>query len=78
MAQIELHSRGGQNKTTQSTEKGPTFNNTSTGYHTDELEHLNNKLLRSTTWTNKPKIGNTRTTWRMQGRIKSVDIETIL
>ena len=26
MAQIELHSKEGQNKTTQSTEKEPTFN----------------------------------------------------
>ena len=42
------------------------------------FEHLNNKLLRSTTWTNKPKIGTTRTTWRMQGRIKATEIENIL
>ena len=37
--------------------------------HTDEHEHLNIMLLRLTTWINKPKRGNIRTTGRMQGII---------
>ena len=35
-------------------------------------------LLKSSTWMNKPKRENTRTTGRMQGSIKAVEIENIL
>ena len=54
------------------------INNKKKFNHTDELKHLNLMLLKSSTWMNKPKRENTRTTGRMQGSVKAAEIENIL